>query len=107
MKGARAIASPGCYPTSVLLAITPLLAAGVVDPAGIVADCMSGVSGAGRSVKADLTFGKCEHFLTGPVRFARELIVAFKTRSRMMDQMIVMSGDNEGFHRFIQPSGRV
>lgn len=57
VKGARAIASPGCYPTSVLLAITPLLAAGVVDPAGIVADCMSGVSGAGRSVKADLTFG--------------------------------------------------
>lgn len=57
LKGSRAIASPGCYPTSVLLALAPLLGAGLVEPAGIVADCLSGVSGAGRSVTPDLTFG--------------------------------------------------
>lgn len=57
LKGSRAIASPGCYPTSVLLALGPLLAGGLVDPTGIVADCLSGVTGAGRSVTPELTFG--------------------------------------------------
>ncbi len=57
VNGARLVASPGCYPTSVLLAITPLLAAGLVSAHGIVADCLSGVSGAGRSIREDLSFG--------------------------------------------------
>jgi N-acetyl-gamma-glutamyl-phosphate reductase len=57
LGGVGAIASPGCYPTAVLLALTPLLAAGLASPDRIVADCLSGVSGAGRSVTADLTFG--------------------------------------------------
>lgn len=57
LKGSRAIAAPGCYPTAVLLALTPLLEGGLVAGGGIVADCLSGVSGAGRGVRADLTFG--------------------------------------------------
>lgn len=47
--GARLIANPGCYPTSVLLALVPLLRAGVIAHRGIVVDSKSGVSGAGRS----------------------------------------------------------
>jgi N-acetyl-gamma-glutamyl-phosphate reductase len=43
------LANPGCYPTSVLLALYPLLKAGLLDPAAaIIADSKSGVSGAGR-----------------------------------------------------------
>lgn len=58
LTGATRVASPGCYPTAVLLAIVPLLRAGVVDiSTPIVADCMSGVSGAGRSLKENLLFG--------------------------------------------------
>jgi N-acetyl-gamma-glutamyl-phosphate reductase len=57
VKGAQAIASPGCYPTAVLLAVAPLLEAGLASAEGMVADCLSGVSGAGRAVKAELTFG--------------------------------------------------
>lgn len=57
LAGATGIAAPGCYPTAVLLALTPLLEAGLVEADGVVADCLSGVSGAGRSVRADLTFG--------------------------------------------------
>ena len=57
VAGAKAIASPGCYPTAVLLPTVPLLESGLVSGEGIVADCMSGVSGAGRAVKAELTFG--------------------------------------------------
>lgn len=55
--GADRVASPGCYPTSAILPLAPLLSAGVVEPAGIVVDAMSGVSGAGRGVQESLQFG--------------------------------------------------
>ena len=44
------IANPGCYATAVLLAVVPLV--GVIDPAGVIVDAKSGVSGAGRALKA-------------------------------------------------------
>ena len=58
IKKASLIASPGCYPTSILLPTMPLLSAGLIKPHGIIADSMSGVSGAGR--KADLDYLFCE-----------------------------------------------
>lgn len=58
IKLARLIASPGCYPTSILLPLLPLLREKLIDPATIVANSMSGVSGAGR--KADLSLLFCE-----------------------------------------------
>ena len=53
---ATRIAVPGCYPTSALLGLGPLLAAGLIE-GPIVVDSMSGVTGAGRGPTADLTFG--------------------------------------------------
>jgi N-acetyl-gamma-glutamyl-phosphate reductase len=50
---AKLVANPGCYPTSVLLGLAPLLREGVIDPATIIVDSKSGVSGAGRSAKVD------------------------------------------------------
>ena len=58
IRDARLIASPGCYPTSILLPLIPLLENGLIDPATIVANSMSGVSGAGK--KADVTLLFCE-----------------------------------------------
>lgn len=50
---ARLVANPGCYATSIILALAPLLRAGVVDlEHGIVCDCKSGVSGAGKAATA-------------------------------------------------------
>lgn len=50
IAGAKLIANPGCYATSVILALKPLVAAGLVDlDHGIVADSKSGVSGAGKA----------------------------------------------------------
>ncbi len=49
IRSARLVGNPGCYPTSVLLPLIPLLAGGLIDPEGIVVDSKSGVSGAGRS----------------------------------------------------------
>ncbi len=57
ISGANRVASPGCYPTSAILPLAPLMAAGLVEPTGIVVDSMSGVSGAGRGVQAGLQFG--------------------------------------------------
>ena len=59
IKQSLLIASPGCYPTSVLLPVIPLLRAGLVKPAGIIADSMSGVSGAGRKAEIDYLFVEC------------------------------------------------
>jgi N-acetyl-gamma-glutamyl-phosphate reductase len=46
--GARLVANPGCYPTSVLLPLFPLLQAGLISSEGIIIDSKSGVSGAGK-----------------------------------------------------------
>jgi N-acetyl-gamma-glutamyl-phosphate reductase len=59
IEKALLIASPGCYPTSVLLPTIPLLKAGLVKTTGIVADSLSGVSGAGRKAELDYLFCEC------------------------------------------------
>jgi N-acetyl-gamma-glutamyl-phosphate reductase len=59
IKKSTFIASPGCYPTSILLPLIPLLKAGVIKPDGIIADSMSGVSGAGRKAELDYLFCEC------------------------------------------------
>src|SRR5882757_8402324 len=59
IKKSLLIASPGCYPTSILLPLIPLLKAGLIKPAGIIADSMSGVSGAGRKAEIDYLFCEC------------------------------------------------
>jgi N-acetyl-gamma-glutamyl-phosphate reductase len=59
IKNAALVAAPGCYPTSILLPLLPLLRAGLVKPGGIIADSLSGVSGAGRKLEADYLFAEC------------------------------------------------
>ena len=50
IRNARLVANPGCYPTSVLLPLIPLLKAGLIEKDGIIIDSKSGVSGAGRGL---------------------------------------------------------
>jgi N-acetyl-gamma-glutamyl-phosphate reductase len=58
LYGAKLVSNPGCYATSVLLPLVPLLREGLVKAAGIVADAKSGATGAGRALREDLLF--CE-----------------------------------------------
>jgi N-acetyl-gamma-glutamyl-phosphate reductase len=51
---ARTVAAPGCYATTTILGLAPLLAAGLVEPSDIVVVAASGTSGAGRSPRVDL-----------------------------------------------------
>ena len=63
LKEATLVASPGCYPTSVLLPVIPLLKAGIIKHTGIIADSYSGVSGAGRKAELDYMFVECNESL--------------------------------------------
>ncbi len=60
---ATLIASPGCYPTSILLPDIPLLEAGLIDPEQIIANSLSGVSGAGRKADVPLLYVECNESL--------------------------------------------
>ena len=55
-EGGRLVSNPGCYPTATLLALAPLVRAGLVETSGLVVDAKSGVTGAGRQSKEDYSF---------------------------------------------------
>jgi N-acetyl-gamma-glutamyl-phosphate reductase len=59
IKNASLVANPGCYPTSVILGIAPLLKYHFVEPDGIIIDSKSGTSGAGKKLSSDLQFAEC------------------------------------------------
>ncbi|MCI6140200.1 MAG: N-acetyl-gamma-glutamyl-phosphate reductase [Clostridiaceae bacterium] len=58
VKRARMVANPGCFPTCSFLSVYPLVKAGLIDTDTLIIDAKSGVSGAGRGVKADSLY--CE-----------------------------------------------
>lgn len=58
IASADLVANPGCYPTSAILPLGPLLAAGLIDPTDIIIDSKSGISGAGRTPKLNTLY--CE-----------------------------------------------
>lgn len=59
IKDASLVANPGCYPTSVILGIAPLLKYHFVEPEGIIIDSKSGTSGAGKKLSLGLYFTEC------------------------------------------------
>jgi len=59
IREARLVANPGCYPTSAIVALAPLLKAGLIEPKGIIVDSKSGVSGAGRTPKLLTHYPEC------------------------------------------------
>ncbi len=59
IREARLVANPGCYPTGAILALAPLMVSGWIDADSIVADCKSGVSGAGRKPSLTTQFAEC------------------------------------------------
>mgnify|MGYP001304176025 FL=1 len=58
IRKARLIANPGCYPTATQLGFLPLIENGLVDTSHLVADCKSGVSGAGRKAETHILFAE-------------------------------------------------
>ncbi len=60
VRSAEHVAVPGCYPTAVNLALAPLVVDGLIATDSVIADCASGVSGAGRSLKTTSLFGEVD-----------------------------------------------
>lgn len=71
VAAATRVANPGCYPTSVILGLAPLLAAGLVEPSDVVVVAASGTSGAGRknapSLMASEVMGALTSYKAGGV----------------------------------------
>lgn len=63
IKSASLVASPGCYPTSILTPLVPLLMAGLIDPESITVSSLSGVSGAGKKADTTLLFAEVNESL--------------------------------------------
>ena len=63
IRGAFLVANPGCYTSTTILALAPLLQAGLIDPRGLIVDAKSGVSGAGRSPSVGTLYAECNESL--------------------------------------------
>jgi len=59
IRDAKLVACPGCYPTSILIPLRPLIRRKAIDRTRILVASMSGVTGAGRKVEADYLFAEC------------------------------------------------
>jgi N-acetyl-gamma-glutamyl-phosphate reductase len=70
LPGAQLVANPGCFPTPVILGVAPLVAAGLLDPARILADGKTGISGAGRAATESASFAATEESVR-PYRIPR------------------------------------
>jgi N-acetyl-gamma-glutamyl-phosphate reductase len=77
-KGAKLLSNPGCFATSVLMALVPLLRTGLIDPTKITIDAKSGTSGAGRKAAENLLFtevdGNCLPYRVGKHQHLPEII---------------------------------
>ena len=64
IPSADLVANPGCYTSTSILALAPLLAEKLIEPTGIIIDAKSGISGAGRSLKLSNLFSECNESVT-------------------------------------------
>jgi N-acetyl-gamma-glutamyl-phosphate reductase len=60
VRSARLVSNPGCFPTASVLALLPLLEAGVIEPGGLVVDAKTGTTGAGRKASEELSFSEVD-----------------------------------------------
>ncbi len=86
IKGSDLIANPGCYPTSVLLPLFPLVTNGLIDPNTIIADAKSGVSGAGRSLALTT------HFCEADESFKAYKVGAHRHKPEMDEKLSIAAG---------------
>lgn len=92
IKGAWLIANPGCYPTSAILALAPLLGEGLIDTGSIVVDSKSGVSGAGRGLSLGSHFSEVnENFKAYNVAAHRHTPEIEQVLSRIAGEQITIT----------------
>lgn len=88
IASARLVANPGCYPTAVTLGLAPLLKAGLIDPATIIANAASGATGAGRGVAQAL------HFCEVNESFRAYKVAEHRHTPEMEQELSALAGQN-------------
>jgi N-acetyl-gamma-glutamyl-phosphate reductase len=92
IRNANLVANPGCYPTSAILPLAPLIKAGLIAPRDIIIDAKSGVSGAGRTPKLTTHFPECNESISaynvGRHRHMPEIEQVLSTASERVVEVI-------------------
>ena len=89
LKGVKIIGNPGCYPTSIGLALAPALKNGLIEPDSIIIDSKSGVTGAGRGLSQTTHYPDCnEAFSPYKVAVQRHTPEIEQTLSRLAEQKL-------------------
>jgi N-acetyl-gamma-glutamyl-phosphate reductase len=100
IRSARLVANPGCYSTSIILALTPLVRAGVVDlDCGIICDAKSGVSGAGKAPTSKT------HFMYAADNLSAYSVFGHRHTGEMLEQLC-LSADQIQFTPHLLPIPR-
>ncbi len=100
IKEARLVANPGCYATSIILALAPLLRANLVDlTCGVIADAKSGVSGAGKTPTANT------HFMYAADNLSAYAVFGHRHTGEMLEQLS-LTGDQLQFTPHLLPIPR-
>ena len=94
LAGATLVAAAGCYPTAAALAIAPLVRDGAIEPAGVVVDAASGVSGAGRAPKPNTHLTRWTR-ISRPTGCSRTAIPLRSSRQRGRGDLHPPSGPHE------------
>lgn len=102
-QGAQLIGSPGCYPTSILLPLIPLLRTGLIESQGIIADSKSGTSGAGKALSETTHFMEVHDSFT-----AYGIGDTHRHCSEINEQLSLASGESSSitFSPHLLPIGR-
>lgn len=89
IKSARIVGNPGCYPTTMQLGYYPFLKAGIIDAGNLIADCKSGVSGAGRKAEIGILFSEAsDNFRAYSVAGHRHIPETVEQLSKMTDSTV-------------------
>ena len=86
IAAAGLVANPGCYPTTVILGLAPLMSSDLIDLSSIIADSASGVSGAGRSSEPSYQFCECAE------NFKAYKIASHRHTSEMEEALSILAG---------------
>ncbi|HEY1422382.1 MAG TPA: N-acetyl-gamma-glutamyl-phosphate reductase [Candidatus Acidoferrum sp.] len=92
IAGARLVANPGCYATSVILAVRPLVDAGWIAPgSSVVCDCKSGATGAGKELRRDLQFAELDGNFKAYNLFSHRHTPEITEHTRLPESQIIFS----------------